>query len=96
MSNSIKYKSKTKPPKIRITVTKNNNMTEITVADNGVGINLDEHGKYIFGLYKRFNLDVEGKGLGLHMTKLQIEAMNGTIRVESKVNEGTTFTIKLP
>ena len=64
--------------------------------DNGRGIDLSTHKENIFGLYKRFHFDVEGKGLGLHMTKNQIEAMDGTIEIESEIEKGTTFILKFP
>jgi chemotaxis protein histidine kinase CheA len=38
---------------------------------------------------------VEGKGMGLHLIKTQVEMMGGRIEIESEVNKGTTFTITL-
>ena len=40
--------------------------------------------------------EVEGSGLGLAMVKYIVEAHNGTVSVESKVGEGSTFTVNLP
>jgi signal transduction histidine kinase len=53
-------------------------------------------GAQIFGLYKKFNFNKEGRGLGLHMTKTEVESLGGTIEVESRVGVGTTFIIRLP
>ncbi|HEX5171311.1 MAG TPA: ATP-binding protein [Cyclobacteriaceae bacterium] len=39
---------------------------------------------------------MEGKGMGLFLVKTQVEALNGTIEIESTVNRGTTFHIVLP
>ena len=64
--------------------------------DNGMGIDLKKNKENLFGLYKRFHLHVEGKGLGLFMTKSQIETLGGTIEVSSEINRGTTFKIYLP
>ncbi len=94
LSNSLKYSSKKRKPHIIISITKSEDFIEISVADNGIGIDLNQNGKYLFGLYKRFNLDTEGKGLGLHMTKSQVEAMEGVISAKSELDKGTTFTIK--
>ncbi len=94
ISNAIKYRSVERPLLINIDIRKGNGKTLITISDNGIGINLAENGNYIFGLYKRFNYDVEGKGLGLHMTKAQVEALGGNIKIESEVNMGTTFKIE--
>jgi chemotaxis protein histidine kinase CheA len=47
-------------------------------------------------LYKRFHKDVaEGTGVGLHLIKEQIETLGGTIKLESELGVGTTFTIEL-
>jgi signal transduction histidine kinase len=64
--------------------------------DNGAGIDLERHKDKVFKLYNRFDLSVEGKGLGLYMTKTQIELLNGTIQIESQPGQGTEFAITLP
>ena len=71
------------------------NKFKIIISDNGIGIDLVQNGKDIFGLYKRFNVEQEGKGLGLYMVKKQIEAINGEIKIESELNKGTTFLITI-
>lgn len=64
--------------------------------DNGIGIDLEKNKDKVFKLYNRFNLSVEGKGLGLYMTKTQVELLNGNINIESELGAGTAFTITLP
>lgn len=96
VSNAIKYKSELRPPLIRISSFIEDEKLVLRVSDNGRGIDLAKQGEYVFGLYKRFHHDVEGKGLGLHMTKSQVETIGGTIEIESAVEQGTTFTIKIP
>jgi PAS domain S-box-containing protein len=96
ISNAIKYKSIERALYVKIKITKILGALQIIFSDNGIGMDLERHGKSIFGLYKRFNSSIEGKGLGLHMTKTQIESLGGNILVESKLNEGTTFTITIP
>ena len=96
VSNAIKYHAPGRTPEISISALRNRKNIIITVADNGVGIDLKKHQKQLFGLYKRFNSTVEGKGLGLYMTKLQIEAMDGKIEVESEPGKGTKFIITFP
>lgn len=96
VSNAIKYRSVQRVLKLHITIAKKGNEIEIKVCDNGIGINLKEYGEHLFGLYKRFNFDTEGKGLGLHMTKTQVESMGGVINVESEPDAGTCFTILFP
>ncbi len=64
--------------------------------DNGKGIDLNKNASELFGLYKRFDTTVEGKGMGLFMVKTQVEALGGTIKIKSKLGEGTEFIIQLP
>jgi signal transduction histidine kinase len=47
----------------------------------------------IFGMYKTFGNHIDSKGIGLFITKNQIDAMGGNITVESEPNVGTTFKI---
>lgn len=96
ISNSIKYKSPERAPYIKISAWKNNKELCISVADNGIGIDLAKNDQDLFGLYKRFNFEVEGSGLGLHITKVEAEAIGGSISVESELNKGTTFTVTIP
>lgn len=63
--------------------------------DNGLGINLERHGEKLFGMYKTFHEHEDAKGIGLFITKNQIEAMDGKIEVESAVDKGTTFRVTL-
>ena len=94
--NSIHYSQKEKTPMIQIRSNKLLNKIEIVFKDNGIGIDLEKYGNQIFGLYKRFHFDIEGKGIGLYIIKTQIELLGGSIRIESNVGEGTTFIIEIP
>lgn len=93
LTNSIKYKSKTKKLKISITIKKTNNSTILKFKDNGIGIDLKRNSEHIFGLYQRFHDYPDSKGLGLYLVKSQIESLGGTIAIESEVNKGTEFTL---
>lgn len=95
VGNAIKYRSEGRKPVIKIHVSIKSGRTVITVADNGIGINLKVHRHRMFVLFSRLQTDREGKGLGLYMTKKQIEALGGTLDVESMPGAGTTFTITL-
>lgn len=94
ISNAIKYRNG-KIPKIKITSSANEQYVLLSFEDNGIGIDLEKNAGKIFGLYSKFHLNKEGKGMGLFMVKNQVESLGGEIQVKSKVNEGTTFTIKL-
>lgn len=92
ISNAVKYAAHDRNPliKIKYDCTKNT----LTLSDNGIGIDLKKHGENLFGMYKTFHNNPDAKGLGLFITKNQIEAMGGKIQVESEPNVGTTFTIQ--
>lgn len=90
-TNSIKYKSPDRKLKLNIKARNHKNKVVVCFQDNGQGIDLERHGNKIFGMYKTFHRHKDAKGIGLFITKNQIEAMQGKIEVESAVNEGTTF-----
>jgi hypothetical protein len=95
--NAIKYRKRERKPEIKLsTEWQDERFVCICVQDNGLGIDLDRYREKIFMLYQRFHTHVDGKGLGLHMIKTQAEALGGTIQVESKINEGSTFKLILP
>ena len=94
-SNSIKYCQPGVAPVISIVSKKLPDKIELRFKDNGKGIDLDKHSQHLFGLYKRFDSTVEGKGMGLFMVKTQVEALGGTININSTVGVGTEFIIQL-
>jgi sensor histidine kinase regulating citrate/malate metabolism len=65
----------------------------LEIGDNGIGIDMAKNGHKLFGMYKTFNGNADAKGIGLFLTKYQVEAMGGKIEVESELNKGTTFKI---
>lgn len=93
ISNSIKYRRKDLPCVICIKSAKINNKLELRFTDNGTGINTEKHGDHIFGLYKRFHTDIDGKGMGLFMVKTQVEKLGGKISVYSIEGEKTEFKL---
>jgi len=101
ISNAVKYSDPTRPSRVTIST----EMTSIhdlilSVKDNGLGLDLNANGGKLFGLYKTFHRNEDAKGLGLFMTKNQIEDMGDAISVESIKGEGSTFSVhfknKLP
>lgn len=97
IANAIKYRHADRLPVLMIETEKNDEQQFLVrVTDNGIGIDLEKHGKDMFGLYKRFNNEVEGKGLGLHMVRSQVSSLNGNITVASTVGKGSCFTVTLP
>lgn len=93
LTNAIKYRSENRQLKVNISSKVEDDNLVLTFKDNGVGIDLVRNRDKIFGLYQRFHNHPDSKGLGLYLVKSQVEAMGGTINVESTVGKGTTFTI---
>jgi two-component system phosphate regulon sensor histidine kinase PhoR len=97
LDNAKKFNMET--PKINLTTEIKNNKLHVTVKDKGIGIEKKEQ-KNIFKKHYRVLLGdlytVKGYGLGLNYVKKIIKLHKGKIELESKVNEGTKITIKLP
>lgn len=93
MTNSLKYSSKDRLLKITIIAQQTGNTIKLIFKDNGIGIDLTKNKDKVFGLYQRFHDYPDSKGLGLYLVKSQVEAMKGTIGIESQVNKGTTITL---
>lgn len=97
LDNSVKF---TKPGGVvKVTLRNEDNKYRIDIADSGVGIDKKEMPK----LFTRFhrgtsylNLDYEGVGLGLYISKYLIEANRGRMLISSERNRGTCVTILLP
>lgn len=94
ITNAMKYGVTEDRRKIKICAKKQSKEVLLTVADQGRGIDLDRYGSKMFQLGSRFHADEEsGHGMGLYMTKQQVEAINGRIEVESEINKGTKFKV---
>ena len=96
MSNSVKYCAENRPLKIEVqTRLDESGNIILTFMDNGMGIDLLKHKDRIFGLNERFHSHVNGSGVGLFITKTQINSLGGDITVKSAVDKGSTFTITI-
>lgn len=95
IGNSLKFSNIR--PVIDITGEINGDKVLIHVSDNGIGMK-EEVFHQIFEPFQRLNSksEYEGTGIGLAVCKRIVDIHKGTIRVSSKVGEGTTFTIELP
>lgn len=92
-TNAIKYSSTDRVLKIVYSVETTNEYKVLNVSDNGLGIDLEKHSNQLFGLYNTFHSHEDSNGIGLYITKNQIEIMDGKIEVISTINEGSTFKI---
>lgn len=94
-TNAIKYKSPERTATLEIGYEIIKDYLVINFKDNGLGLNLEKNGHKIFGMYKTFHDNEDAKGIGLFITKNQLEAMEGKIEVESEVGQGSNFKIYL-
>lgn len=95
LTNAIKYRSPDRKAIIQFSAEKLGFFWVISIQDNGLGIDLAKHGHKLFGMYKTFHKNADARGIGLFITKNQIEAMGGKIEVESQIGIGSTFKIYL-
>ncbi len=95
-NNAMKYRSPERPLQLQVSTSIVNDAIVLRVSDNGLGINLALFEQDLFKLYRRFHSHTEGKGMGLYLVKSQIEAIGGSIRVESELDKGTTFYVHMP
>ena len=80
---------------VAVSASQNKLFTEITVKDNGSGIPKDELPHIFERFYKGSGSDENSIGIGLSLAKTIIEKNNGYISVNSKVGEGSCFTVKV-
>lgn len=96
LDNAIKY---TEKGTIIITESQTNSMGTVSISDSGIGINQKDLPHIFEKFYSSANwlqTQSESHGLGLYIAQLLLKLMGGTISVESKLKEGSTFTIALP
>ena len=96
ISNAIRYSNPASDaPFVKVTIRASEENAVIEVADNGIGISKENQDK-IFDMFYRVNNDSVGTGMGLHLVKLAVEKLSGTISLESAQNAGTKFLITIP
>lgn len=99
LDNAVKYRREEVPLALFIRTRTHGDKVEISIQDNGIGIKKEDL-KKIFDKFYRVSTgnrhDVKGFGLGLAYVHKIIKDLKGDIRVESELNEGSTFIITLP
>ncbi len=97
ISNAVKYTPH--GGKVSIAIKKEEPNVLIEIGDNGYGIPLNQQEKVFTKLFRAENIrkkEAEGTGLGLYLVKSVVEQSGGTVRFESKENQGTTFYVTIP
>ena len=95
ITNAIKYRSQEREAEVNIYTEESSEYIKLIIEDNGLGIDLKKNGRKLFGMYKTFHQHKDSRGIGLFITKNQIEALGGKVEVESIINQGTKFKIYL-
>lgn len=95
VSNALKYKSPDRLLTLDVKTYYDDKGLILSVADNGLGIDLNRHKDNMFKIRKVFHVHPDSRGFGLFITKTQVEAMGGEIWVESIPDIGSTFFIRL-
>ncbi|MDO7854684.1 PAS domain-containing sensor histidine kinase [Hymenobacter convexus] len=97
ISNSLKYADPNRAPVVRLSSTPDavSGRPILTVADNGLGIDMERYGDQLFQLFRRFHTHTEGTGMGLYLVNRIVQIHGGRLEVSSAVGEGTTFRIHL-
>ncbi|MDC6383857.1 PAS domain-containing sensor histidine kinase [Flagellimonas taeanensis] len=93
ITNSIKYARPGVPPIVSIKSSCIDGVKTLVYSDNGMGFDMDKVGHLVFSLNQKFHGNKDSKGVGLYLVHSHITCLGGSITVDSRVNEGTTFTI---
>lgn len=93
ITNSIKYARPGFAPVISFVSKIENDNKQLIYTDNGLGFDLKKVKDKLFGLHQKFHDHADSKGIGLYLVYNHITSLGGSISVESKLNEGTSFTI---
>jgi PAS domain S-box-containing protein len=93
ITNSIRYSKPEKSANITIKTSIENGTKKLIFSDNGIGMDMEKIKGKIFGFSQTFHNYEESKGIGLYLVSNHVQAMGGSIHVESEVDKGSTFTI---
>lgn len=97
LDNALKYRRPEVTPSVRIAGAPGDGVYELRVSDNGVGISAEEAPHVFEPFYRSSRIrDLPGTGLGLAIVSRVAEASRGTVSVDSKLGQGTTFVVHLP
>ena len=95
ISNAVKYHKNVGTDRfIKVVAKTNENNLQIEIIDNGMGIPLEFH-KKIFDMFFRISSKSEGSGIGLYIVKDTVEKLEGTVKIVSSEQGGSTFKISL-
>ena len=97
LSNAIRYSNQ--GSNVKISMKKASRAVQIKVEDQGIGISKEDQNQVFKKFFRGTNAikaEPGGSGLGLFVVKSYVESWGGNIKISSKLNEGTTFTVTIP
>ena len=95
IGNAVKYRGN-ESPKIHVGAERQDSCWVIGIVDDGIGIAPENHARVFMPFVRLANREIPGTGLGLAVCKNIVEGLGGTIRVESEVGVGSTFSFTIP
>lgn len=96
LSNAIKFSPEGAQIWLNVNLSPGGNLI-LSVKDQGIGISEEDQLHLFSSFYRGGNaLNIEGTGLGLHIVKRYIDLLQGAVRLESVLDQGTTITVELP
>lgn len=97
LSNALKYSAKAKTVDLKISLSDDQTAIIITVCDRGLGIPTKSQKHLFESFYRASNVgDISGTGLGLSIVKKAVDLYQGTISIDSQINQGTSIFVTLP
>ena len=93
LTNAIKYRDANKQSEVVLSTYVQDDFIVLSVKDNGLGLDMNKYGDKLFSLYQTFHNNKNARGLGLFITKSQVESIGGKIEFKSQVNIGSQFLV---
>lgn len=95
LHNAVKYRSYNRQLSIEVVARKEEEFVVIEVNDNGIGMDLQRYGHFLFQPFKRLTVERLGTGIGLSIINNSVRRNGGRIETTSFLNKGTTFKVYL-
>ena len=93
IDNSIAYRSKKRSSYVKIYLKEKNNYYILHIVDNGIGFDAKNQENKLYNMYAKMHEEDDGAGLDLFISRYQMEAMGGYIKIDSEIDVGTTVKL---
>ena len=95
VGNALKFRHPDRDPVVTVRGYREARTVVVRVQDNGLGLT-EEQQKHIFRLFRRLHPHIDGTGVGLYLVKKVLENAGGSVQVDSRAGQGSTFTVVFP